>query len=181
MRPELPQSLKRTVIQPYLRGVSRNEIASRTGISQESVSNITKGWKTGLGYPEPDDLRDLGIMLQNSGMTAPQCAVGLRIAHIMQSLGIDEENFRTFISEIYQHCHRNWTSTAKSRTENVKQLLELSETIPVWQLPQYKSDKTSEKRELEEDILRLKRQESQTKMQLRTSSEDDSRIIKATK
>ena len=103
MRPEIPQSLKRTVIQPYLRGVSRNETASRTGISQESVSNITKRWKTGLGYPEPDNLRDLGIMLQNAGMTAPQCAEGLRIAHIMQSLGIDEENFRTFISEIYQH------------------------------------------------------------------------------
>ncbi|MFI5422956.1 MAG: hypothetical protein ACHQWH_03315 [Nitrososphaerales archaeon] len=42
-------------------------------------------------------------MLQNAGMTAPQCAEGLRFAHIMQSLGIDEENFRTFISEIYQH------------------------------------------------------------------------------
>ena len=57
-----------------------------------------------MGCPEPDDLRDLGIMLKNAGMTAPQCAMGLRIAHIMQSLGIDEENFRTFISEIYQHC-----------------------------------------------------------------------------
>ncbi|MGB7954699.1 MAG: hypothetical protein WCF23_12040 [Candidatus Nitrosopolaris sp.] len=30
--------------------------------------------------------------------------LGLRIAHIMQSLGIDEENFRTIISGIYQHC-----------------------------------------------------------------------------
>jgi len=60
--------------------VSRNEIASRTGISQESVSNITMEWKTGLGYPEPDDLRDLGVMLKNAGMTAPQYAMGLRIA-----------------------------------------------------------------------------------------------------
>jgi hypothetical protein len=84
--------------------VSRNEIASRTGTRPGSASNITTGWKTGLGYPEPDGLRDLGLMLKNAGMTAPQCAMGIRIAHIMQSLGIDEENFRTFISEIYQHC-----------------------------------------------------------------------------
>jgi hypothetical protein len=41
--------------------------------------------------------------------------------------------------------------------------LELSETIPVWQLPQYKSEKTREKRELDEDILGLKRLESQTR------------------
>jgi hypothetical protein len=114
MRPETPQSLKRTVIQPYFRGVSRNETASRTGISQESVSNITTRWKTGLGYPEPDNLRDLGIMLQNAGMTAPQCAEGLRIVHIMQSLGIDEE-FQNLYLRNLSALHRNWTSTAKSR------------------------------------------------------------------
>ncbi|MFZ0896936.1 MAG: helix-turn-helix domain-containing protein [Candidatus Nitrosopolaris sp.] len=162
MRPEIPQSLKRTVIQLYLRGMSRNEIASRTGISQGSVSNITTGWKTSLGYPEPDDLRDLGIMLKNAGMTAPQCAMGLRSAHIMQTLGIDEEDFRTFISEIYQHCTEIGLRPQKV-AENVKQLLELSETIPLWQIPQYISDKTSEKRELEEDILRLKGRESQAR------------------
>ncbi|MDQ6668693.1 MAG: hypothetical protein M3Y53_10790 [Thermoproteota archaeon] len=42
--------------------------------------------------------------LKNAGMTAPQCAMGLRIAQIMQSFGIDEENFRAFISDLYQHC-----------------------------------------------------------------------------
>ena len=115
-----------------------------------------------MGYSEPDDLRDLGIMLKNAGMTAPQCAMGLRIAHIMQSLGIDEENFRTFISEIYQHCTEIGLRPQKV-AENVKQLLELSETIPLWQIPQYISDKTSEKRELVEDILRLKRRESQAR------------------
>jgi hypothetical protein len=98
--------------------------------------------------------------------------MGLRIAHIMQSLGIDEENFRTFISEIYQHCTEIALRPQKV-AENVKQLLELSETIPLWQIPQYISDKTSEKRELVEDILRLKRRRSSGKMQLRTSSEDD--------
>jgi hypothetical protein len=45
----------------------------------------------------------------------------------------------------------------------VKQLLELSETFPLWQTPQYISDKTSEKRELEEDILGLRQQETQAR------------------
>jgi hypothetical protein len=150
------QSLKRT-------GVSRNEIASMTRISQGSVSNITTEWKTDLGYPEPDDFRDLGIMLKNAGMTSSQCAMGLRIAQIMQSLGIDQDNFRTFISEIYKRRSAEIGLRLQKVAENVKQLLELSETFPLWQIPQYISDKTSEKRELEEDILGLKQQESQAR------------------
>ncbi len=134
-----------------------------TRISQGSVSNITTEWKTDLGYPEPDDLRDLGIMLKNAGMTSPQCAMGLRIALIMQSLGIDEDNFRTFISEIYKRRGAEIGLRPQKVAENVKQLLELSETFPLWQIPQYISDKTSEKRELEEDILGLKQQESQAR------------------
>ena len=150
------QSLKRT-------GVSRNEIASMTRISQGSVSNITTEWKTDLGYPEPDDFRDLGIMLKNAGMTSSQCAMGLRIAQIMQSLGIDQDNFRTFISEIYKRRSAEIGLRLQKVAENVKQLLELSETFPLWQIPQYISDKTSEKRELEEDILGLRQQESQAR------------------
>jgi hypothetical protein len=134
-----------------------------TRISQGSVSNITTEWKTDLGYPEPDDLRDLGIMLKNAGMTSPQCAMGLRIAQIMQSLGLDQDNFRTFISEIYKRRGPEIGLRPQKVSENVKQLLELSETFPLWQIPQYISDKTSEKRELEEDILGLKQQESQAR------------------
>gem|GEM_PF-5462617 len=40
MRPEIPQTLKSIVIQLYLQAFSRNEIASRTRISQGAVSNI---------------------------------------------------------------------------------------------------------------------------------------------
>ena len=98
--------------------------------------------------------------------------MGLRIAHIMQSLGIDEENFRTFISEIYQHCTEIGLRPQKV-AENVKQLLELSETIPLWQVPQYISDKTSEKRELVEDILGLKGREYQARCNFELSSDDD--------
>jgi hypothetical protein len=152
-----------------------------TRISQGSVSNITTEWKTDLRYPEPDDLRDLGIMLKNAGMTSPQCAMGLRIAQIMQSLGLDQDNFRTFISEIYKRRGAEIGLRPQKVAENVKQLLELSETFPLWQIPQYISDKTSEKRELEEDILGLKQQESQARrsfeLALRTTNVSSKLLI----
>ena len=42
-----------------------------TRISQGSVSNITTEWKTDLGYPEPDDLRDL----EDIGFGLPQLRI----------------------------------------------------------------------------------------------------------
>jgi len=86
-------------------------------------------------------------------MTSPRCVMGPRIAQIMQSLGIDEENFRTIISG----------RRSQEVAENMKQLHELSEAIPLWQIPQYISDKRIEKRELEEKILWLKQQESRAR------------------
>ncbi|MGB6674843.1 MAG: hypothetical protein WBE34_20640 [Candidatus Nitrosopolaris sp.] len=59
MRPEIPQTLKNTVIQLYLQALSRNEIASKTGISQGGVSNIIAAWKTALGYPLADEMRKI--------------------------------------------------------------------------------------------------------------------------
>lgn len=168
MRPEIPQTLKNTVIQLYLQDVSRDEIASRTGINQGAVSNIIAAWKTGLGYPIADDLRVLSMILKRSGITAEQCATGFRLAKIIQNLGIDEDNFRTFISEIYQRCSEIELPPQKV-ADNVKQLLMLSESIPLWQIPQYISDKTIEKQVLEEDISRLHEQESQARSSLEIS------------
>jgi hypothetical protein len=145
MRPEIPQTLKSAVTQLYLQAFSRNEIASRTKISQGAVSNIIAAWKTGLGYPLADDLRELSMILKRSGINTQQCAMGFRLAKMIQDLGVDEDNFRTFISEIYQQCSEIGLRPQKV-AENVKQLLMLSESIPLWQIPQYIADKTSETR-----------------------------------
>ncbi|MGB6674844.1 MAG: hypothetical protein WBE34_20645 [Candidatus Nitrosopolaris sp.] len=56
--------------------------------------------------------------------------MGFRLVRVIQDLGIDEDNFRTFISEIYQHCSEIGLRPQKI-AENVKQLLKLSESIPL--------------------------------------------------
>ncbi|MDQ6667722.1 MAG: helix-turn-helix domain containing protein [Thermoproteota archaeon] len=132
MRPEIPQTLKNTVIQLYLQGLSRNEIASRTGISQGGVSNIIATWKTALGSPLADDLRELSMALKRLGINTQQCATGFRLAKMIQDLGVDEDSFRTFISQIYQHCSGIGLRPQKV-ADIVKQLLKLSESIPLFE------------------------------------------------
>jgi hypothetical protein len=40
-------------------------------------------------------------MLQKSGITAAQSAIGFRLASILKDLGVDEEKFGDFVSQIY--------------------------------------------------------------------------------
>jgi hypothetical protein len=69
------------------------------------------------------------MILKRSGINAQQCAMGFRLSKMIQDLGVNEDNFRTFISEIYQHCSEIGLRP-QNVAENVKQLLILSESIP---------------------------------------------------
>src|SRR5689334_15208689 len=104
MRPNIPQNLRIAVIGLYLQGESRNEIASRTGISQGSVSNIISAWKKGLDESEASDLRDLGIMMKRAGLTPIQCASGFRIAQLLNKSGVNEGGFKNYIFDFYKQC-----------------------------------------------------------------------------
>lgn len=165
MMPKIPVMLKTTVVQLYLQGVSRNRTAAETGISQGAVLNIIAEWRKGLTYPLVDDLRELSIALNKLGISAPQCAKGLRVSQMLQALGLEDEDFTSFISEIFSRCRDIDLNPAKI-VSNTKQLLELAKSIPVSQIPSYIRDKTDEKRILEEDIRRLREQESHAKADL---------------
>jgi hypothetical protein len=43
-------------------------------------------------------------MLRKSGITASECALGFRLASIIKEMGVDEDNFGHFISEVYNKC-----------------------------------------------------------------------------
>ncbi len=176
LRPEIPQTLKNTVIQLYLQGLTRNEIASRTGISQGGVSNIIAGWKTALGYPLADELREFSMTLKRLGINAQQSAMGVILVKMIQDLGVDEDNFRTFISELYQRCLEVGLHPQKI-ADYAKQLVELSESIPLSDIPQYIADKTTEKRELEKDIRRLHEQQSQARSSLEIALKEKNESI----
>jgi Homeodomain-like domain-containing protein len=104
MNPNIPQNLRIAVIGLYLQGETRNEIASRTGVSQGSVSNIISDWKKGLDESEAGDLRDLGIMMKRASMTPLQCASGFRMAQLLNKSGVNEDGFKNYIFDFYTIC-----------------------------------------------------------------------------
>ncbi|MFZ0513952.1 MAG: hypothetical protein WAM14_20260 [Candidatus Nitrosopolaris sp.] len=99
-------------------------------MSASAVSNIINEWRNALTYPIADALREVGIMLRKSRITASQCALGFRLASIMKDLGVDEDTFGVFIFEIYNHC-KNIGLQPEYIAYNTKQILDLSGSIPL--------------------------------------------------
>ena len=158
MPARLPDNIKSLVIQQWLKGKPRNDIAADNGLSDGAVTNIVNEWKHNLGFSLADDLRELAVTMKRVGVTAPQCAVGFRVAMIMLNMGIKEDDFESYILDIYNRC-KNVGLTPENIASHLKDLLELSTTnIPFSQIPNYVKQKTEEKEKLEKEIKKLKAQ-----------------------
>ncbi|HEX6029220.1 MAG TPA: hypothetical protein VFY64_09285 [Nitrososphaeraceae archaeon] len=154
MPTKLPENIKSAVIQQWLQGKARDLIAVDTGLSSGAVTNIINEWRHGLGYPLADELRELATTFKKIGVTASQCAVGFRLATIMIKLGVDEEEFEAFISDIYNKCKKLDLQPDKI-AYHIDELLKFSKEIPLSQIPDYIKQKTNEKGKLEKDIEEL--------------------------
>ena len=91
------ENIKSLVIQKWLSGEARDKIALDLRIGAGTVTNIINQWKMALGSDDADLLRDLAITLKNIGLNYLQCATGTRVATIMRRIGIQEEEFESFM------------------------------------------------------------------------------------
>jgi len=151
MQPPVSDATKRAVIEEYLRGKSRDQIATDLRVGTGTVSKIISEWKTGLDYPIADELRELALGLQKLGISASRYAEGARIASYLINLGVHDEEFHHFISGIYDRCKKMDLQPDKV-AYLLKQLLDLSESVPLQQIPEYIERQTSRKGKLKQEI-----------------------------
>ena len=147
MPARLPDNIKSLVIQQWLEGKPRNDIAAENGLSDGAVTNIVNEWKHKLGFSLADDLRELVVTMKRVGVTASQCALGFRVAMIMLNMGIKEDDFESYILDIYNHC-KNVGLPPESIAFRLKDLVELSTTdaIPFSQIPNRIKQKVMKKK-----------------------------------
>ena len=101
MPSKLPDNLKSLVIQDWLSGKQRDKIAGDNGLSAGAVTNMVNEWRQALGFSAADGLRELAVTLKKIGITPAQCALGFRAAMTMNRLGVKEEDFESFMSDVY--------------------------------------------------------------------------------
>jgi hypothetical protein len=98
--------VKLGVIYEWLRGTSRDKIAAIYNISTGAVTNIVNEWRNNIGAYIAEDLRELSISLKKANITPVQCSTGFRVAKIMERLGITEDQFESFMSNVYDRCQK---------------------------------------------------------------------------
>src|SRR5688572_3521650 len=127
MPARLSDNIKSLVIQQWLKGEPRDKIASDNGLSAGAVINIVNEWRQ--GFYLADQLRDLAVALKKVGITPAQCIIGFRVTTIMNRLGVKEDSFESFMSEVYQRC-KNLELTPENIASYLTDLLELSKSVP---------------------------------------------------
>src|SRR5919112_1984903 len=98
--------IKAGVIYEWLAGTPRDKIAGIYNISTGGVTNIINEWRNSIGAYIAEDLRELSVSLKKTNITPIQCSSGFRVAKIMQRLGITEDQFESFMSDVYDRCQK---------------------------------------------------------------------------
>jgi hypothetical protein len=98
-----------SVIEDWLNGETRENIALKHNIGSGTVYNIVQEWSNSIGIDKAEVLRELALLLKKNGLTVFDCAKGFRILNIFKKYGIKEEDeagdrVTHFLKEIYLKC-----------------------------------------------------------------------------
>ena|SRR5918994_4233358 len=102
MTSNISVTTRQTVIRLWVEGESRKVIALISGVNEGTVSNIIAEWRQKLGDGDVEAIRELGINMKRIGIDAVQCAEGLRTSNTMKKLGVNGNQFKSFINNVYE-------------------------------------------------------------------------------
>ena len=75
----------------------------------------------------------LVVTLKKIGISPAQCAVGFRVAMMMNTLGVKEDSYELFMMDIYNRCE-NLRLKPEDIAYYLTDLFEFSKTIPFSQI-----------------------------------------------
>ena len=150
----IPSDVQTGVIYEWLTGSSREKIAALYNISTGAVTNIRNEWRNKLGAYIAEDLRELSISLKKANITPVQCSTGFRVAKIMKRLGITEEQFESFMSDVYDRCQK--LEIGPDQIEKyLMETINISKMVFPSQIPNYINSKNMEIENLQDKVKNL--------------------------
>jgi chaperonin cofactor prefoldin len=156
---------KSQIIGDWLSGKRRKEISINRGISTGAVSNVVEEWRSRIGRSEFDPLRDLVLEWRKCGITAAECALGMRTINILKDLGINEDQIYRFINQIYDKC-RYFDIPPDTIVDTARQVVGLVKEVPISEIPRYIQEKVQEKGKVDNEISQAMMEKSNAEAQL---------------
>jgi DNA repair protein SbcC/Rad50 len=150
---------KLSVIEDWLDGETREDIAIKHNIGSGTVYNIVHEWSNSIGFEKAAVLRELAVKLKKNGLTVSDCAKGFRMVMVFKKYGIKEEDEAAdrvtyFLKEIYLKCQEVNLPVQKVFLY-IYDIINFSSKISISQIPQFMKEKTDEKERLEVSIQNL--------------------------
>jgi hypothetical protein len=154
-----PSYINEVIIQYWLMGYTRDEIAQEFHISTGTASNIWAEFRNKLDHYEVDTLRELGKHLRRQNMTAESCAKGSRVSKILEKYGIPEEEMEVFLTTNYEMSQK-MSIYPETLKDVLIQFAQISDKVPFSELP---------KKQLEEEIENRKKKKEEKEEQVRSA------------
>jgi hypothetical protein len=173
---------KRSVIDDWLGGESRNKIAIKHDLGSSTVYNYILEWSNEFGVQRADRLRALAIKLKKNRLTVTDCAKGLRMLMIFKKYGIDKEEedqdrIAYFLKEIYNKC-QEVELKPQQVFDYISDILKFSSEIFISQIPQFMKKRTEEKEELENAIQKYYNKINELSNSKKEIEEEIERLLK---
>jgi hypothetical protein len=101
---------------------------------------------------DAEAIRELGINMKKIGIHAAQCAEGFLISSIMKKLGVNVNQFKSFINDIYEYCQR-FGLTSQDIAPNLLALIKLSKEVPFSRIQDHIEEKKRKISKQDERII----------------------------
>ena len=160
----IPSDIRLGVIYEWLRGSSRDKIAAIYNISTGAVTNIINEWRNNIGAYIAEDLREFSVSLKKANITPVQCSTGFRVAKIMERLGITEDQFESFMSDVYDRCQKLELGPDQIETY-LMETINISKIVFPSQIPNYINTKKTEIENLHTQIENIQQKISMSNIQ----------------
>ena len=149
----IPDSIKNNVIQQWLDGIHRDEIAANNGISVGMVSAIVNEARSQIR--DLDLIRNVAVNMRKTGLDFNSFAFAVRLQNKLISLGISEELAESAIEKLHVHCFTKNLEIAEFLAR-LDYLIDLSNRIgvPIEQLAKHFFEKVDQLKRLDVDILK---------------------------
>ena len=166
---------KLAIIDDWLSGESRYDIAIKHNVGNGTVYNIVQEWSKEIGQQGADRLREIAIKLKQNGLTISDCAKGLRMLMLLKKYEIEdddnEEKVTYFLNELYSKSQEVGLKPQQV-FDYIGDILKFSSEISISQIPHYLKKKIEEKEKLEKDIQELyKKRDELTELKEKTEQE----------
>ncbi|MGD1837516.1 MAG: hypothetical protein ACPKPY_05600 [Nitrososphaeraceae archaeon] len=150
-------STKSAVIQAWLRGKTRKEIASEFDIGTGSVTNIIDELRDRIGSYQEASLRELGVGLKKAEISPNQCGAGLRVLNLLNTLGIKEDDLTLFLNKIYM-AFKEQGLQPENTVKLVKIINAFTDLNHVNQIPKHIKTKSREKIKLDIELYHIQKE-----------------------